>query len=474
MRQSGNIQPCVPEIEDALIGAILLEPFVLPKVVAMLKPECFYKSDNRLIFTACIALWQSNQVIDILTTTQKLKALNQLESVGGAYGVSSKTNRVASAANAEIHAALIYEKYVLRELMRISNKTQMLCEEPKADALEILETIFKDFAKVDFIGKSNVQQVGDVAISVIEQIKKIGPNHIKPGIGTGHKGVDCYYSKQKQDLTIIAARPGQGKTAYMLSLAKHTAIKLQKPVAIFSLEMSTVKLVNRLMASESEVSSKNINEQRISQNEMMALGGGISRLIYAPLYIDDTAGLDIMSLRSKVRKMKQQYGIEEVYIDYLQLMGSKEKGNNREQEISHISRNLKMIAKEEDICITALSQLSRKVEERPSKKPQLSDLRESGAIEQDADTVFFIMRPEYYGMGAENGLYEGETFGGRNLNVAGLMLLDCAKYREGALFQSPLLFVGEYMQVLDHPQIYGNTEIVDYKAMQANDNFLNQ
>jgi replicative DNA helicase len=165
MRQSGNIQPCVPEIEDALIGAILLEPFVLPKVVAMLKPECFYKSDNRLIFTACIALWQSNQVIDILTTTQKLKALNQLESVGGAYGVSSKTNRVASAANAEIHAALIYEKYVLRELMRISNKTQMLCEEPKADALEILETVFKDFAKVDFIGKSNVQQVGDVAIS---------------------------------------------------------------------------------------------------------------------------------------------------------------------------------------------------------------------------------------------------------------------------------------------------------------------
>lgn len=474
MRNTGNILPCAPEIEDALIGAILLEPEILPKVIAMLKPNCFYNSENGIIYTACINLHAKGKQVDILTTCEELKRIGRLESVGGAYSVSKKTNRVASAANAELHAAIVYEKFVLRELIRISNKTAMLCEEPKADALDVLENVFKELHEVDFIGKSNVQHVGDAAIKLLDEIKAIGPNGIRPGITTGHKGVDIHYTKQKQDLTIIAARPGQGKTAYMLSLAKHTAINLKKPVGIFSLEMSTVKLVGRLMASESNVSSKNINEKRITTGELISLGGGINRLIDAPIYIDDSPGVDIMSLRSKIRKMKQTYGVEEVYIDYLQLMASKEKGN-REQEISHISRNLKMIAKEEDIPITALSQLSRKVEERPDKKPQLSDLRESGAIEQDADTVFFLMRPEYYGFGQDSGgEYHGQTFNGRHLSAAGLMLIDCAKYREGALFLAPLLFNGQFMQVTDHPSIYPHTEITEYNPLEINTKFLNQ
>lgn len=444
-------QPAAIEIEDALIGAVLLESFVIPSITKYLKPECFYSPDNRLIFEVCLKLFNENKPVDILTVCQEIKNLNKLESIGGAYKVSSKTNRVASSANSESHAAIIYQKYVLREVIRIGKKYQILANEPNADSFDVIQEMSKELRDVEFISKNQVRHVGDVALEIIETAKKINESGgVRPGIHTGHRSVDQYFSKQKQDLGIIAARPGMGKTAYMLSLAKNTAMVQGKPVLIFSLEMSTSKLVGRLMASESGVSSKLINENHLDSGQILALGGSLSKLVDAPIYVDDSGGLDVISLRSKIRRFKQLYGISEVYIDYLQLMAGERKGN-REQEISFISRNMKLIAKDEDLPITALCQLSRNVESRPDKKPQLSDLRESGAIEQDADWVMFLMRPEYYGMGEDTGgVYQGQTFNGRYLESSGLLILDCAKYREGGLFTSALLFSGEYMQISDY------------------------
>lgn len=466
----GKMPPNASDIEEVLIGSLLLESFILPQITPFLKPECFYKEENKLIYEAILRLDKKREKIDILTVTKELNDCKQLELVGGAYAISIKTNRVSSTTHAEHHAMIIYEKYCLRALATLGIKIHGMAYENGSDCFEILETVNKDLKEIDFIGRSSIKVVGDIVIDILKEIKYATEHGVKDGISTGHKNTDIHFSKQKQDLGIIAARPGMGKTAYMLSCAKHTALELKKPVAIFSLEMSAAKLTGRLMASESHMSSKMINEKTILSSDLQALGNGVSRLCDAPIYIDDTGGLDIMLLRSKIRKMKQMYAIEEVYIDYLQLMRGEKGSGNREQEISAISRNLKLIAKEEDIPITALSQLSRDVDKRPDKRPQLSDLRESGAIEQDADWVMFILRPEYYGLENDFGIYEGESFNGQMLPASNLMMIEMAKYREGSLFVSPLKFFGNTMQVLNY-NLNGSSETIDDKALAANDDF---
>lgn len=463
------------EIEDAVIGAILLEPVCLIRVTGILRPECFYKTSNAEIFRAILKLDKDHNTIDILTVTQELKRTGKLERAGGAYEVSVKTNRIGSSANVERHALITYQYFVLRELSRLGMKLHNLSYEPNADALELLAIIQRDLSSIDYIGKNSFQKVGDVVIQVLDDNKKAIEAGAKFGIKSGFQNIDKFHVKQKQDFGVIAARPGMGKTAYMLAMAKNTAIEQKKPVAIFSLEMSTEKLVGRLMASESRVSSKDINQKHLDRPRLMTLGGGISKLLDAEIYIDDTPGLDVSLLRSKIRRMVADYAIEEVYIDYLQLMAGEKKGN-REQEISYISRNLKMIAKEEDIPITALSQLVREVEKRNDKRPMLSDLRESGAIEQDADWVWFLFRPEYYDLADEHsGLYTGETFNGKHLPASNLLMVDCAKYREGALFHAALKFYGDYMLVENYDfEPLAQMEIDQLKPIQTNKNFLNE
>lgn len=437
------------EIEDAVIGELLLEPHELFNISKYLKPECFYQSKNKEIYKAILTLSAKNLIIDILTITQELKRTSKLESIGGAFEVSRLTNRIASSGNIETHAMMIYQFYLLREMAGLGMKLYNLCNEPAADSLEILNIIQRDLSNIDFISKSNVQQVGNVAADIILESKKVLTTGVKPGITIGMLNADKYFSKQKQDLGILAARPGMGKTAMMLAMAKHTGIVLKKPVGIFSLEMSTIKLVGRMMASEANYNAKEISQKTFtSENDINYLWDNVATLYNAPIYIDDTAFMDIISFRAKVRRMITDFKIEEFYIDYLQLMSGGDKKGNREQEISFISRQLKLIAKQENITITALSQLSRDVEKRNNKKPQLSDLRESGAIEQDADWVLFLFRPEYYGIGNENnGLYEDETFDGKKLYVKDLLILESGKYREGALFKSALKFHSNIMKI---------------------------
>lgn len=461
------------EIEELVIGSILLESDTLTRVTEILRPQCFYHERTREVFKAILSLDKKNHAIDIATVCEELKRTGKLEIVGGAYGVSTLSNKVASTAHIERHAAIIYEKFLLRELSGMGMRIHNLTNEPNADCFNILEMVQREIANIDFIGKSSVQHVGDVINEILIENRQAieNPKLIVEGIPSGFYNVDKFFMKQKQDLGIIAARPGMGKTAYMLALAKHTAMTLKKPAAIFSLEMSTKKLVNRLMASESHLSAEKIGRKKLVSNELSQLGSGVSKLIDIPLYFDDTADLDINTLIAKIRRMKREFAVEEIYIDYLQLMSGEKKGN-REQEISFMTRQLKKIAKQEDIPITALSQLSRKVDERANKKPQLSDLRESGAIEQDADWVLSLFRPEYYGI-ESNGVYDIETFEGRHLQAKNLLIVEALKYREGDLFSSALKFYGQFMLIENYDLDPLGTQF-PLKPIQQNNNFLNE
>lgn len=433
------------ESEKAVLAGIVKEPFKLPLVMPILKPGCFYHLPHQEVYKSILALEGRKESVDSITIVQELKKTGKLEFVGGAHFVVDLIDGKWYALDVVHHAKIVYQLFAVRELAGVGMKLYNLATEPSADPYKLLEIIHRDLSSVDYISNTNFEKVGDVVQQVIDENKKAIESGVKPGIGMGVYSVDRFHSKLKQDLGIIAARPGMGKTAYMLACAKHTAVDLGKPVLIFSLEMSTKKLVGRLMASESGVSSKDINQKTVNAGQLMSLGAGVTRLLGAPMYFDDSAGMDITQIRSKIRRAKQDFKIEEVYIDYLQLMAGDKKGN-REQEVSYISRNLKMIAKEEDLPITALSQLSRKIEDRVDKKPVLSDLRESGSIEQDADWVIFLFRPEYYGMG-NNGMWDEETFDGRTLETKGLLIVDCHKYREGSLFKSAVRFEGDCMRI---------------------------
>lgn len=462
-----NLQIQSKESEDYVIGAMLLESSCVPIVVNILRAECFYNIVNREVFKAIKELDRERKAVDLVTVVQELMRISKIKDIGGPAAVSEFTMKVATADHAEHHSKIIYEYFVLRELGKISMKILNLVQEPAADSLEIMNIAQRELSSIDYISKSNVRQVGDVVMEIIEENKSVIETGVKPGISHGLQNIDVHFRKQKQELIIIAARPGMGKTAFMLANAKHTAMELKLPVMIFSLEMSTSKLVGRLIASETQVSSKHINQKTITLEQLKHIGANVTKLLDIQMYFDDTPALEIYELRSKIRRAKRELGVVEFYIDYLQLMGGERKGN-REQEISFISRTLKTIAKEEDVPITALCQLSRAVEGRNDKKPNLSDLRESGAIEQDADVVMFIMRPEYYGIEDNNGLYDGTTFfGGKHLPAKNLMIAELAKYREGALFQAPLKFYGEWMRV----ENYDMPTSSQFPGLIANESF---
>lgn len=442
---SGKLPPQAVDLEEAVLGALMLEKDALSAVIDILKPDCFYKDAHRYIFAVIHELFNKNQPIDILTVTQALKKKGELELVGGAFFISQLTSRIASAANIEYHARIILQKHIQRELIRISGETIRDAFEDNIDVLEMLDKAEKNLFE---IAEGNIRRnYEDMTSLVSKAMKEIesAANQKEgiTGVPSGFTDLDRVTSGwQKSDLVILAARPGMGKTAFVLSLARNAAIKFGNPIAFFSLEMSSLQLVNRLISAESGIVSDKIRKGRLENYEWEQLNSKIKPLLDAPLYIDDTPALSVFELRAKCRRLVAEKKVSMVIIDYLQLMvaAGDSKVGNREQEISTISRSLKAIAKELNIPIIALSQLSRAVETRgSSKRPQLSDLRESGAIEQDADMVMFIYRPEYYELDQdENGN-----------STRGLAEIIVAKNRNGALKTVNLKFIGNLTRFED-------------------------
>jgi replicative DNA helicase len=463
----GKLPPQAVDLEEAVLGALMLDKDALTNVIDILQPKSFYKEAHNRIFGAIQRIFQRSEPIDILTVTQELKKSGELEIVGGAYYISQLTNRVASAANAEFHARIIAQKYIQRELIRISTETIRDAYEDTSDVFDLLDSAEKNLYT---IVESNIRKnydkmhtlIGE-AIAEIENARnqKTGVT----GVESGFTALDRVTSGwQKSDLVIIAARPAMGKTAFVLSIARNAAVEFNKPVAVFSLEMSSLQLVNRLIASESELPAEKLKKGQLEEYEFQQLNTKIGRLAEAPLFIDDTPALTIFELRAKARRLKQQHEVALIVVDYLQLMhaGGDGKGN-REQEISTISRSLKSIAKELNIPILALSQLSRAVETRGGdKKPQLSDLRESGAIEQDADMVLFIHRPEYYNLTEDE---EGNS-------TQGMAEIIIAKHRNGPVGSVKLRFIDRLAKFTDLDgggSSFGNPS----SAIGPADDFLN-
>jgi len=431
----GKIPPQAKDLEEAVLGAVMLEKNAFDVVIEILKAECFYVEAHQRIFKAMQSLANKSQPIDILTVAEELRSRSELDVVGGAYYVTKLTNSVVSAAHIEAHARIILQKFIQRELIRISGEIIGDAYEDSTDVFDLLDDAeSKLFEITNNHLRKNFETIDSVLVKTIQRIEDLRhKNEDVTGVPSGFSGLDkVTYGWQNTDLINLAARPAVGKTAFALNLARNAVMHPTKPspVAFFSLEMSASQLVQRVLSAESEIWLEKIARGKLEEHEMKQLyARGIQRLAQAPLFIDDTPALNIFELRAKCRRLKNKNNIGMVIIDYLQLMSgaSEGKNTNREQEIRNISRNLKGLAKELQIPIIALSQLSRAVEQRGSKEgsrvPQLSDLRESGAIEQDADMVMFLYRPEYYDI---NQSADGE-------NIKGLTEVKIAKHRNGSL-----------------------------------------
>ncbi len=438
--EKGKIPPQAIDLEAVVLGAMLIDKKGVDEVIDILHKDVFYVEAHQHIFEAIFQLFQEAQPIDLLTVSNKLKTNEKLDVVGGDYYLIELTRKVGSSAHIEFHARIILQKFVQRSLIKISTE---IIEDSYADNKDVFDLLDEAEAKLYEVTQGNlkksVETAQDLVIQAKQKIEEISNKDGLSGIPSGYDKLDKLTSGwQPSDLVIIAARPGMGKTALTLSMARNIAVNTNTPVAFFSLEMSSVQLITRLISSETGLTSEKLRTGKLEKHEWEQLNVKAKALESAPLYIDDTPSLSIFDLRAKARRLASQHKIKLIIIDYLQLMtaGSSQKGGNREQEISTISRNLKALAKELDIPVIALSQLSRAVETRGgSKRPLLSDLRESGAIEQDADIVSFIYRPEYYKIDEWDDEDQSPTDGQAELIIA--------KHRNGGLENIRLKFIGE-------------------------------
>jgi replicative DNA helicase len=441
----GKVQPQATELEEAVLGALMLDKDALAVVLDILSAESFYKESHQRIYEAMLRLFQKSHPIDLLTVTEELRSAGDLEGIGGPYYLVDLTNKVASAANIEFHARIILQKHIQRELIRVSTGIIHDSYDETTDVFTLLDEAEKGlFAITQQNLSRGVESMGSLTTKALRQLEELKDKEDGlTGIPTGFTNLDRLTSGwQKSDLVILAARPGMGKTSFVLALARNAAMDFRKGVAIFSLEMSNVQLVQRLLSLEAEVSGHKLRNGQLEEYEWQMLHTAIERMSEVPIFIDDTPGINIFELRAKCRRLKMQHDIQMVIIDYLQLMsgGSDNQRGNREQEVSAISRSLKGMAKELNVPVIALSQLSRAVEVRGgTKRPQLSDLRESGSIEQDADIVAFIYRPEYYQ------ILEDEE--GQSLKGIGEIIV--AKHRHGALDTIKLRFIDQYAKFVD-------------------------
>ena len=407
------VPPQAVDLEKAILGAMMIDKRGVDEVIELLDDEAFYLPEHQEIFSAIRDLFNQGKPIDILTVTEELRKRGTLQQVGGEYYLITLSNLVATAAHVEYYARIVLQMYVKRRLIEISNEIIEKAYDETVDVLDLLDKAEQDLFEVSQGSlKSNSAKIDKVVTEVKEQLEQLAKQEGLSGISTGFPSLDEYTSGwQNGDLIIIAARPGMGKTAFVLSMARNMAVDHKVPVAIFNLEMTSEQLIKRLFAIETEIPAEKFRSGKLTDMEWNLLNSKMDNIADAPIYINDSSMLSVFDLRSQARKLKRTKDIGIIIIDYLQLMTAQvnNKSGNREQEISTISRNLKALAKELNIPIIALSQLSRKVEERSDKsghkRPQLSDLRESGAIEQDADIVSFIYRPEYY----KNEMWEDDT-----------------------------------------------------------------
>ncbi len=450
LEETGKLPPQAIQIEEAVLGALMLEKDALTEVLDILTtPEIFYKEEHQEIFKAILKLFDESKPIDILTVTSELRSSGKLDAVGGPYYISELTNRVGSSANIEFHARILVEKYLLRELIKISTRIQSLAYEETTDVFELLDDAERALYNISTGNlKGDYISMKDLIRKSLEELEEIMKNREDAGytgVPTGFSALDRITSGwQKSDLIIIASRPAMGKTSLVLSMARNAAVDFKKTVAIFSLEMSAIQLVHRLISAEANLDAAKLRNGTLEPFEIEVLHQKISRLSEAKIFIDDTPALNIFDLRAKCRRLKSQHQIDLVIIDYLQLMNAHKEQRrndmNREREISTISRALKSLAKELNIPVIALSQLSREVEKRgSSKRPILSDLRESGSIEQDADQVLFIYRPSYYG------LTEDEN----NNPTEGIAEIIIAKNRHGETRTIKLGFEEKFARFVD-------------------------
>ncbi len=426
---AGRKPPSDITVEAAVLGALMISADAFPMVCDMLRPESFYDPAHRLIYDAIQTLGVSNQRIDMLTVIHQLERNNTLEEAGGRTAIVSLTTNVSSAAHIEYHARIVMQKYLARELVKYGAEVQTKAFDESNDIEEVLqETEGTLFELAQRNVKKEVTQIDPIISQALEKMKDAASRESGlSGLESGYRELDRITSGwQNSDLIIIAARPAMGKTAFVLSMAKNMAVNYNTPVAIFSLEMSNLQLVNRLISNVCELEGSKIKSGQLSDLEWQQVTHRLNHLYSAPLYVDDTPSLSISELRSKARRLVREKNVKFIIIDYLQLMNATGmKYGSREQEVSLISRSLKQLAKELNIPIVALSQLNRSVESRDkSKRPQLADLRESGAIEQDADMVCFIHRPEYYNRSGEDA--EGN-------DIRGLAEFIIAKHRSGAV-----------------------------------------
>ena len=456
----GRVPPQAVDLEEAVLGALLIDKNALAKVIDILHPEAFYKDQHKNIYKSITILFGDNQPVDILTVAAELRKEGIIKKAGGESYLAQLSQKVSSGAHIEYHARIILQKHIQRELVRISSEIIESAFDETTDVLELLDNAEQKLFEVAQGNlKRNYESAEDLIRQAIDKIENISKQEGLSGVPSGFAALDRVTSGwQPSDLIILAARPGMGKTDFVLSMARNMAVEHQKKVAVFSLEMSSVQLITRIISSETGLSSEKLRKGDLTDREWNNLTSGVKDLEKANLFIDDTPALSVFDLRAKVRRLASTQGLDLIIIDYLQLMtvgGSKTQGN-REQEISTISRSLKSIAKELNVPVIALSQLSRAVETRStSKRPQLSDLRESGAIEQDADIVSFIYRPQYYGI-------EEWEDGDPSENQAEIII---AKHRNGSLEDVRLRFIGELAKFADLDQ--GSTMMMESKMNEG-------
>jgi replicative DNA helicase len=432
----GRIPPQAVDVEMAVLGAMLIEKEAIARALDLLNEDAFYKESHRLIFQAMIALFDRSEPVDLVTLTEELRRRGVLEKIGGSYYLTDLTNRVTSAANIEYHAKIVLEKALMRQLIASSNEISGRAYEDTEDAFDLLDEAEQKIFKISERHlKRSFMSMNQALHQTMEMLESIHGKHSGvTGVPTGFTAVDNITGGfQKSDLVVIAGRPAMGKTAFVLSCARNAAIEYDAGVAFFSLEMSSQQLVLRLICAEARVDQHKVRTGRLPEDEWKFLSTRIGKLAKAKLFIDDTPSLGILELRAKARRLKAEHDIQMVIVDYLQLMQGPKGLDSREREISSISRSLKALAKELDVPVLALSQLNRAVEARSDKRPQLADLRESGAIEQDADVVMFVHRPEMYGIKEEGGE-----------STEGVAEIIVGKQRNGPVDTAKMTFIKSY------------------------------
>lgn len=450
----GKMPPNAVDFEKLVIGTFLIDKKGLDYSIDLLTAEVFYDPRHQEIFRAILKLYEGNHPVDLMTVIQELKKTEKLSFAGGDHYIIDLTMGVSSSAHIEYHVRVILEKYILRSLINVSANVIDSSYKESTDVFELLDKAEQSFFEItNGTIKKGFDSANTLVKQAIETIKSLKDKEGISGVPSGFRDIDKETGGwQNSDLIIIAARPAMGKTAFLLSMARNIAVQHQIPLALFSLEMASVQLITRMIASETGISSEKLRKGQMSDEEWQRLFSNVSALENAPLYIDETPSLSVFDFRAKCRRLVMQHGVKIIMVDYLQLMtaNSGKGGGNREQEIATISRSLKAIAKELNVPVIALSQLSRSVETRPGKRPQLSDLRESGAIEQDADIVSFIFRPEYYKITTWDNDEDGaET---STENQAELII---AKHRNGATADVRMSFFKNIAKFADL-DLYGN------------------